>query len=280
MGRARVLRDLGHPEVIELKEQLIGQLRGRCENMKKAKSYLSPGLFILVILLVWEVGARIYNKSFVLPSPTDIALKLWELKSVLFLVHLPATLLIMVIGLLISIVVGIGLAVWMYMSKSAEKTFYPIIIASQTIPTIALAPIFVVWFGYSIWSKVIVTFLITFFPLTVSTFDGLRSSNKDLKELLLTMGASKKDIFLKLDVPSALPSIFSGLKVAVTVSVIGAAIGEWLGAQAGLGYFSRRMMTQFDGAAVFAPIVLLSVVGIVLFLLVIWLEKICLKWRK
>ena len=186
----------------------------------------------------------------------------------------------MVIGLLISIVVGIGLAVWMYMSKSAEKTFYPIIIASQTIPTIALAPIFVVWFGYSIWSKVIVTFLITFFPLTVSTFDGLRSSNKDLKELLLTMGASKKDIFLKLDVPSALPSIFSGLKVAVTVSVIGAAIGEWLGAQAGLGYFSRRMMTQFDGAAVFAPIVLLSVVGIVLFLLVIWLEKICLKWRK
>jgi putative hydroxymethylpyrimidine transport system permease protein len=248
--------------------------------LKRAKSYLASGLFILVILLVWEIGARIYNKSFVLPSPTDIALKLWELKSVLFLVHLPATLLIMVIGLLISIVVGVGLAVWMYMSKSAEKTFYPIIIASQTIPTIALAPIFVVWFGYSIWSKVIVTFLITFFPLTVSTFDGLRSSNKNLKELLLTMGASKKDIFLKLDVPSALPSIFSGLKVAVTVSVVGAAIGEWLGAQAGLGYFSRRMMAQFDGAAVFAPIVLLSVVGIVLFLLVIWLEKICLKWRK
>lgn len=248
--------------------------------MKKAKSYLSSGLFILVILLVWEIGARIYNKSFVLPSPTEIALKLWELKSVLLFVHLPATLLIMVIGLLISIVIGIGLAVWMYMSKTAEKTFYPIIIASQMIPIIALAPIFVVWFGYSIWSKVAVTFLITFFPLTVSTFDGLRSTNKDLKELLLTMGASKKDIFLKLNLPSALPSVFSGLKVAVTVSVIGAAIGEWLGAQAGLGYFSRRMMTQFDGAAVFAPIVLLSVVGIVLFLLVIWLEKICLKWRK
>lgn len=248
--------------------------------MKKAKSYVSSGLFILIILLVWEIGARMYNKSFVLPSPTDIVLKLWELKSVLLFVHLPATLLIMVIGLLLSIVVGIGLAVWMYMSKTAEKTFYPIIIASQTIPTIALAPIFVVWFGYSIWSKVAVTFLVTFFPLTVSTFDGLRSSNKDLKELMLTMGASKKDIFLKLDVPTALPSIFSGLKVAVTVSVIGAAIGEWLGAQAGLGYFSRRMMTQFDGAAVFAPIVLLSIVGIVMFLLVIWLEKICLKWRK
>jgi putative hydroxymethylpyrimidine transport system permease protein len=233
-----------------------------------------------VLLIIWEIGAQMYNKSFVLPAPTDILLKLWELKSILFLEHLPATLLIMVIGLIISIIIGIGLAVWMNISKIAEKTFYPIIIASQTIPTIALAPIFVVWFGYSIWSKVVVTFLITFFPLTVSTFDGLRSSNKDLKELLLTMGASKKDIFLKLDVPSALPSFFSGLKVAVTLSVIGAAIGEWLGAQAGLGYFSRRMMTQFDGAAVFAPIVLLSVVGILLFLLVSWLERICSKWRK
>jgi putative hydroxymethylpyrimidine transport system permease protein len=248
--------------------------------MKNLTSYLSSSVLVFVMLIVWEIGARAYNKSFILPTPTDIVSKLWELKFVLLFEHLPATLLIMVIGLMASIIIGIGLAVWMNMSKIAEKTFYPLIIASQTIPTIALAPIFVVWFGYSIWSKVVVTFLITFFPITVSTFDGLRSSNKDLKELLLTMGASKKDIFFKLDVPSALPSIFSGLKVAVTVSVIGAAIGEWLGAQAGLGYFSRRMMTQFDGAAVFAPIVLLSIVGILLFLLVVWLEKICLRWRK
>jgi putative hydroxymethylpyrimidine transport system permease protein len=127
---------------------------------------------------------------------------------------------------------------------------------------------------------VVVTVLITFFPITVSTFDGFRSSSKELKELLLTMGAGKKDIFMKLNVPSALPYFFSGLKVAVTLSVIGAAIGEWLGAQAGLGYFSRRMMTQFDGAGVFAPIVLLSVIGICLFLLVNLLEKYVLKWRK
>jgi putative hydroxymethylpyrimidine transport system permease protein len=248
--------------------------------MKSIKSYLYSSVLVFLLLFIWEIGARIYNKSFILPSPTHIVVRLWQLKDVLLLEHLPATLLIMLVGLFFSIVIGIGLAILMNMSKVAEKTFYPLIIASQTIPTIALAPIFVVWFGYSIWSKVVVTFLITFFPLTVSTFDGLRSSNKDLKELMLTMGASKRDVFFKLDVPSALPSIFSGLKVAVTVSVIGAAIGEWLGAQAGLGYFSRRMMTQFDGAAVFAPIVLLSMVGIVLFLLVVWLEKICLKWRK
>jgi putative hydroxymethylpyrimidine transport system permease protein len=127
---------------------------------------------------------------------------------------------------------------------------------------------------------VIVTVLITFFPITVSTFDGLRSTNKELKELMLTMGATKKDIFFKLNIPSALPHFYSGLKVAVTFSIIGAAIGEWLGAQAGLGYFSRRMMTQFDAAGVFAPIVILSALGILFFIIVAGFEKRSLKWRK
>jgi putative hydroxymethylpyrimidine transport system permease protein len=165
-------------------------------------------------------------------------------------------------------------------SPLIERAFYPLIIASQMIPTIAIAPVFVLWFGYSIWSKVIVTVLITFFPITVSTFDGLRSTNKELKELMLTMGATKKDIFFKLNIPSALPHFYSGLKVAVTFSIIGAAIGEWLGAQAGLGYFSRRMMTQFDAAGVFAPIVILSALGILFFIIVVGFEKRSLKWRK
>jgi len=167
----------------------------------------------------------------------------------------------------------------MSMSKALEQTFYPLLITSQTIPIIALAPIFVLWFGYTIWSKIIVTIIITFFPITVSTFDGFRSTNKDLKELFQSIGASRRQIFFKLEVPSALPSFFSGLKVAVPMSVIGAAIGEWLGAQAGLGYFSRRMMTQFDGAAVFAPIVLLSFIGILLFIVVVLIEKYILNWR-
>lgn len=194
--------------------------------------------------------------------------------------HLPATLSIVVIGLVISVVLGVMLAVWMNWSPLIERAFYPLIIASQMIPTIAIAPVFVLWFGYSIWSKVIVTVLITFFPITVSTFDGLRSTNKELKELMLTMGATKKDIFFKLNIPSALPHFYSGLKVAVTFSIIGAAIGEWLGAQAGLGYFSRRMMTQFDAAGVFAPIVILSALGILFFIIVVGFEKRSLKWRK
>jgi putative hydroxymethylpyrimidine transport system permease protein len=244
------------------------------------KNYIPAILLVSLLLIVWEIGARVVNTPFILPTPTAVIQTIYELREVLFLEHLPATWLIIFIGLLISVVSGVGIAIWMHSSNYAERALYPIIITSQTIPIIALAPIFVLWFGYSIWSKVVVTILITFFPITISTFDGLRANTINYKELLQTMGASKKDIFLKLKVPAALPHFFSGMKVAVPLSVIGAAIGEWLGAQQGLGYFSRRMMTQFDGAAVFAPIVLLSVMGIILFLLVVWLEKLTLKWRK
>lgn len=243
--------------------------------MKNASSLFIAG----GILGLWELGARLLDKAFILPSPLQILVRLWELKEVLFLKHLPVTLFTIIIGLLISIVSGITIAVWMTSNPNVRKAFYPILIASQMIPVIALAPIFVLWFGYTIWSKVAVAVLITFFPITVNTFDGLSSGNKETKELFLTMGATKKDVFLKYAVPTALPHFFSGLKVAVTLSVIGAAIGEWLGAQAGLGYFSRRMMTQFDGAAVFAPILVLSLVGIGLFITVTFIENRFLKWR-
>lgn len=244
------------------------------------KNYIYSTILTFILLLIWEMDARMVNTSFILPAPTEVGMKLWELREVLFLHHLPITFSVIVIGLAISLVLGISLAISMSMSKVLEQTFYPLLITSQTIPIIALAPIFVLWFGYSIWSKIIVTIIITFFPITVSTFDGFRSTNKDLKELFQSIGASRRQLFFKLEVPSALPSFFSGLKVAVPMSVIGAAIGEWLGAQAGLGYFSRRMMTQFDGAGVFAPIVLLSFIGILLFIVVVLLEKYILNWRR
>ncbi|WP_409291433.1 ABC transporter permease [Peribacillus sp. SCS-37] len=247
--------------------------------MRKTE-YLYSLSLTACLLIIWELAAERYDKSFIFPSPAEITLKLWELRYLLFFEHLPPTLMIIITGLGISILLGAGLAIWMSASRTAEKAFYPILIASQTIPVIALAPIFILWFGYTIWSKVAVTVLITFFPITVGAFDGLRSYDRNMKELMLTLGASNKDIFLKMKIHGALPSFFSGLKVAVTLSVIGAAIGEWLGAQAGLGYFSRRMMTQFDGPGVFAPIILLSLLGILLFLLVTLHERILLKWRK
>lgn len=247
--------------------------------MKLAKKYIWSVLLIILIFLIWEVSARKAEMPYIFPSPIQIGEKMVELNEILIYGHLPATLQVILIGLFLSILFGVGLAVLMNMSGLAERTFFPLVIASQTIPIIALAPLFVLWFGYGIWSKIVVTVLITFFPITVGVFDGLRSASKDHIDLLRSMGANRLQIFTKIQVPHALPYFFSGLKVAVTLSVIGAAIGEWLGAQAGLGYFSRRMMTQFDGAGVFAPIVWLSILGITLFLIVKLIENITLKWR-
>ena len=244
------------------------------------KKYLYAILLICFMMVVWEVVARTVDIAFILPAPTQILIKINELKMPLLKEHLPVTLTVIGIGLSISLVLGVLIAILMHQSKIIEQAIYPLLITSQTIPIIALAPIFVLWFGYTIWSKVVVTIIITFFPIAIGFFDGLRSTDKEMKELLLTFGFTKWQLFIKLEIPSALPSFFSGLKVAVPMSVIGAAIGEWLGAQAGLGYFSRRMMTQFDGAGVFAPIVLLSLIGVILFICVLMIEKYVLKWRK
>ena len=136
------------------------------------------------------------------------------------------------------------------------------------------------WFGYGIWSKVLVTILMTFFPIAITVFDGLKGTKREMEELLFTYGATKKDIFLKLKLPTALPHFFSAIKMSVPMSVIGAAIAEWLGAQKGLGYFSKRMMTQLDGAGVFAPVVLLSVVAMVAVGIITLIEKKIITWRK
>lgn len=248
--------------------------------MKQVRSLFYPSLLLFGLLALWQMSATAANQPFLFPSPLAVAKRMIELHESLVSVHLPATFGIILTGLLISLILGVSMAVIMYKIPIAEKAFYPVLIASQTIPIIALAPLFVLWFGYGMTSKVVVTILITFFPITVSTFDGFRTTKKEYIDLMRTMGASRWHLFAKVEVPSALPSFFSGLKVAVTLSVIGAAIGEWLGAQAGLGYFSRRMMTQFDGAGVFAPIVWLSLIGIVLFLLVRIIESYFLKWRQ
>ncbi len=244
--------------------------------MKKYKSSIIVGI---IFFIIWEGIARYIDAMYILPSPSKILEKIWILREDLFLIHLPATLLVTFIGLILSIVLGVALAVAMNLSESVEKAIYPIVVVTQTIPITALAPIFVLWFGYSIWSKVLATVLMTFFPITINVYDGLRSTKREMEELLITYGASKKDIFIKLKLPSAMPYFFSALKITVSLSVIGAAISEWLGAQSGLGYFSKRMMTQLDGAAVFAPIVILSFVTIILVAIINILENKIIKWR-
>ncbi|WP_297198616.1 ABC transporter permease [uncultured Flavonifractor sp.] len=229
--------------------------------------------------MLWQVGAMGMNAAYILPTPVQIFQRMWELRGPLFTVHLPATMGVTAIGLVLSLVLGLALAVGMDASDMVRKMLYPVVVVSQTIPTTAIAPLFVLWFGYGIWSKVLVTVLITFFPITITVYDGLRSAKTEMAELLQTYGATRREIFWKIKAPCALPYFFSAIKMAVPMSIIGAAIGEWLGAQSGLGYFSRRMMTQLDGAGVFAPIVLLSAVAMVAVGIVALLERKFVRWR-
>lgn len=243
------------------------------------KKYMPSIIILTLFLFIWEVVARYINAMYILPSPSKVLEETWKLRDVLFTVHLKATLEVAVLGIVISIFLGVSLAIIMNLNETVERALYPLVVITQTIPITALAPLFILWFGYGISSKVVVTVLMTFFPITVNVYDGFKSTKREMEELLLTYGASKKDIFIKLKIPSSLPYFFSALKMAVPISLIGAAIGEWLGAQAGLGYFSKRMMTQLNGVGVFAPILILSLLAIILVTIVNILEKKFIKWR-
>jgi putative hydroxymethylpyrimidine transport system permease protein len=250
-------------------------------NVKWKKWREDYGLFFLVTLLfvsVWEWIVRIgMVPHFILPSPSAIWTSFIENRELLLLEHLPATVKEVVIGFGLSVSGGLLIGTGMHFFRPIEKVLYPFLVISQTIPTIALSPIFIMWFGYSIWSKVAITILIAFFPIVVSTYDGLKKGGAEYRDLLRTMGANHWTIFMKIQVPMALPSIFSGLKLSVVYCVVGATIGEWLGASEGLGYFSRRMSANLQADAVFAAIFLLSFLGIALFLFIGFVEKQFLK---
>lgn len=239
------------------------------------------GLFLMVVVLlisVWEwVVKQGFIPSFILPAPSSIWKSLMENRQLLLEQHLPATLKEVLIGFILSLIGGVIIGVGMHFSRALEKVLYPFLVISQTVPLIAISPIFIMWFGYSIWSKIAVTILTAFFPVVVSTYDGLKTGGEEYRELLLTMGAGRWEIFKKVQVPLALPTFFSGLKMSVVYCVVGATIGEWLGASEGLGYFSRRMSGNLQADAVFAAIFLLSLLGIVLFLLIGFVEKQLLK---
>ena len=239
------------------------------------------GLFLMVVVLlisVWEwVVSQGFIPSFILPAPSSIWKSLIQNRLLLLEQHLPATLKEVLIGFVLSLVGGVTIGVSMHFFRALEKVLYPFLVISQTVPLIAISPIFIMWFGYSIWSKIAVTILTAFFPIVVSTYDGLKTGGEEYRELLLTMGANRWQIFIKIQVPLALPTFFSGLKMSVVYCVVGATIGEWLGASEGLGYFSRRMSGNLQADAVFAAIFLLSLLGIVLFLLIGFIEKQLLK---
>ena len=230
--------------------------------------------FILLLAIVWESLTRLLPiPHYIIPRLSAVLISLVDHAPVLAK-HFVITLNESIIGLMISVLLGSLCALLIDSIRIAQRTLYPVIIASQTIPIIALSPIMVMWFGYELWSKVAVVVLFTFFPITVNTIAGLRAADPDIGELMRSMGASKGDLFWKWKLPSAVPHFFTGLKMAATISVGGATLGEWLGSEAGLGMYTKRASNLLQGEAVFTGVLLLSAMGIMLFLTVQLIERI------
>ncbi|MFU0825660.1 ABC transporter permease [Clostridium sp.] len=248
--------------------------------MKKLKYYMFPLVFIILIFLAWEVLVPYFQvPNYILPRFSKVLEALWTQKQLLYN-HSLVTLGEAILGLSISVAIGISCAFSIYFWRNVGKTLYPIIIFSQTIPTIALSPIMVMWFGYTIWSKVAVVVLFCFFPIVISTLDGLNSVDKDLEDVLKALGGSKAQIFFKLHMKSVLPNFLSSFKIAATYSVAGATIGEWLGAEKGLGIYVKRVAGMLQSDSVFAGVLVLSFLGLLLFSIGVLLEKTLLKYRR
>lgn len=245
----------------------------------RMRRYAPAAVFIALLLVLWQAAIVWWDVPFyILPQPTQIARALWELRGVLPH-HFAVTLWESLLGLASSVAVGLAVAVLIHFSGLAQRTVYPLVVASQTIPVIALSPLLILWFGYGIGSKVAVALIFNFYPIVVNTVDGLRSVDPELYNMARTMGGGKRQIFFKIQLPSALPQFFTGLKIAATFSVSGATIGEWLGAEAGLGFFTRRASNMMQSANLFAAVLLLSVMGILLFMAAKWLERLIIPWH-
>ena len=235
---------------------------------------------LIALLLVWETAADLAGiPSFVLPTPSDIGasiLKNWGA----LLTHAWVTLLETLAGFGLSVMIGIPLAVFIVYSRIFSRVVYPMLVASQAVPKVALAPILLVILGYGVGPKIIVAFLIAFFPVVVNTVTGLASVDRDTLNLMHSMGASKVDVFRKVRFPHAVPSMIAGFKVAIAFAVVGAVVGEFVGSRSGLGYYMLLATGNFDTPLVFACVILLTVMGVVLFYTVGLLEVALGRWNR
>ncbi|MCW2904865.1 MAG: transporter permease [Streptosporangiaceae bacterium] len=237
-----------------------------------------------VVLLVacfaawWVVSAAHLVEPYLVPSP-GTTLRVMGDKAGYIWHHSWVTTYETLLGFVIAVVVGIFAAVIMVYSATVERTLYPVLLFAQVVPKIAIAPLFVVWLGFGITPKIVVAVLIAFFPVVISMVTGLKAVDPEMIQLSATMGAKPLQTFAKIRFPASLPHLFSGLKVAVTLAVTGAVVGEFVGANQGLGYVILQANGNLDTPMLFAGLLIMSLIGVVLFVLVEIAEKLLLPWH-
>ena len=237
-------------------------------------------LAVIVVLLLWEFAVVVFGvREIILPKPSRILSVMIEERALLIR-NMWITLYEIMVGFALSVIVGIGLAVAIVHSKFLEKTLYPLIVAFQNVPRVAIGPLLVIWLGSGIASKSILVLLVCFFPIVVNTATGLKDVRQEMINLLLALRASRSQVFWKVRLPNAFPYILSGMKIAMTLAVIGAIIGEFIAAEQGLGLIIMIATAGLNTPLVMAAIAILVIMGGALYALMSLLADILAPWRK
>jgi len=268
------------PEKTITRERDVAELK-RESGVSKAlnAAWLRPFLFLLFIVVAWDLTIRLFQiPAYQIPAPGDVVAVLWSDWPELLRQAWPTTY-ATICGFLLSAVFGIPVAMLIAGSKTVESYVYPLLVFSQSVPKIAIAPLFVVWFGFGIIPKVISAFLLGFFPVVVSAVQGFKSVDPDMVDLARAMQGSRFRVFCAVNLPHAMPAIFSGLKVSITLAVVGAVVGEFVGSNSGIGYVLQRSIGTFDLPTMFAALVILALLGVVLFWVVDRIERLVIPWH-
>jgi NitT/TauT family transport system permease protein len=246
---------------------------------KKLRSVLTPFVGILVFLAVWEAGVALYKPpAYLLPAPSVIFdAFIREFPRLAF--HGWVTTYEMLLGYFLAVAVAVPLAIAITSSQRFDRFVMPTMLFFQVVPKVAVAPLFLVWFGVGALPKVLVAFLISFFPIVIDAAVGLRSMSAEMTDLARSMGASRLQVFARFRLPTSLPYLFSGLKVAATLAVAGAVVGEFVGADKGLGYLLLVTNSKMETALMFATIVALTIIGLAFFYAVELFEAFLIPWH-
>jgi len=239
---------------------------------------IAPLLVVIVLIGGWQAYAQLSGiDDFLLPAPSEIAQALYDDRGLLW-ANLRVTGGEVLLGIAVAVAAGIACALALHLSRALRRGAYPLLIGSQTIPIVIVAPLLVAWLGYGLAPKLAIVGLICFFPVTVTTLDGLSSVEPDLRKLMRSLGASRLQTLRRVELPAALPALFSGARISVAVAVIGAVLAEQAGSSNGLGHLILQAIPQFETARAYAAVVLLSAFAVTLFALLTVAERKLIPW--
>lgn len=239
-----------------------------------------PVVAIITFLLIWELSVRLFEvETWILPAPSIIVIEMREVL-LAFLPHVVSTVKLVMIGFSIGTMLGLTFATILYHSEKVRETVYPFLVLSQNIPIIVLAPLLLIWFGLGDTPKIIIIAMTSFFPITIATLTGYKQTDRELIHYMKMMGATKRQLFTKLIFPYALPSIFSGMKISATYSMLTGVVAEWLGAQKGIGVFMTLASSSYQTPRVFVAIIITMILSLSFFALIVLIERLVMKWNR